>query len=223
MRKVQAVALVAAFVIALAQPAGAGDIEGDGPVSVQVSYTEHLAQRSPDVVTVRHGDTLTKLFPRQWRYVCVVNQANRVIQSCDLIHPGERLDRVVTAEEVAAIDRWMASIPKPAPRARPRLHAEPAPAPVASEPEREAPADTQYGSGSGCDYAIPCAIVMCESGGNYDAENPTSSASGAYQIIDGTWGGYGGYSHASDAPPALQDERAAQIYAGGAGRGNWVC
>lgn len=72
-------------------------------------------------------------------------------------------------------------------------------------------------------YAIPTAIVMCESGGNAKAENPSSTASGLYQILDSTWNGYGGYSHAADAPVELQHQKASQIWAGGAGRGAWVC
>ena len=43
-------------------------------------------------------------------------------------------------------------------------------------------------------------IRTLESGGDYAAESQTSSASGAYQFVDGTWAGYGGYQHASAAP-----------------------
>lgn len=47
--------------------------------------------------------------------------------------------------------------------------------------------------------------------GMYTAENPVSTASGAYQFIDGTWqtlsrqAGHAGWSHAAYAPPRVQD------------------
>lgn len=52
------------------------------------------------------------------------------------------------------------------------------------------------------------AIAAIESGGNYTAHSKTSSASGKYQYVDGTWAGYGGYAHAYLAPPAVQDAKA---------------
>ncbi|MBV9412875.1 MAG: transglycosylase family protein [Acidimicrobiia bacterium] len=61
-------------------------------------------------------------------------------------------------------------------------------------------------------------IRGCESHGrpdaapDYKAQNPQSTASGAYQITDGTWAGRYGLQHASDATPAQQDAAAAELY-----------
>lgn len=51
-------------------------------------------------------------------------------------------------------------------------------------------------------------IAKCESGGNYKAKNPKSTASGKYQFLDSTWANYKGYKHAKDAPASVQEERA---------------
>ena len=74
------------------------------------------------------------------------------------------------------------------------------------------------------DFAIPQSIVMCESGGNYNALNPSSGAGGAYQFLPETYRGLGGqYKAPHLAPKSEQDRLAAKLWNGGAGRGNWEC
>ena len=72
------------------------------------------------------------------------------------------------------------------------------------------------------DWAIPESIVMCESGGNWDAVNPSSGAGGAYQILPSTWELYDGEGDPEDASPAEQSEIAAQIWAD-SGAAAWEC
>jgi Transglycosylase-like domain len=55
-------------------------------------------------------------------------------------------------------------------------------------------------------------IRGCESGHgpssppNYRAQNRSSTASGAYQALDSTWGNHAGYRKARLAPPRIQDK-----------------
>lgn len=71
-------------------------------------------------------------------------------------------------------------------------------------------------------YAIPTYIVMCESGGNYSAYNPSSGAGGAYQILPSTWRAYGGTGLPHQASKAEQDRIAAAIWAD-SGPSAWSC
>lgn len=90
----------------------------------------------------------------------------------------------------------------------------PPPVPVA------APASTSVGASySGGVPAELEAIAQCESGGDYNAVNSSSGAYGKYQIMPSTAAAYG----CDLATPAGQDACAVEIYAGGAGRGQWVC
>lgn len=77
-------------------------------------------------------------------------------------------------------------------------------------------------------YTIPTEIVMCESGGNPQAVNPSNPnrPAGLYQIITSTWLANGGGEFAPTADAATPEQQgivAARIYNGGAGRGQWAC
>lgn len=88
-----------------------------------------------------------------------------------------------------------------------------------SVPEAEAQAEVGDWVG---EWAIPQAIVMCESGGNFDSVNPSSGAGGAYQILPSTWETYGGDGAPQNASPGEQHDIAAQIWAD-SGASAWVC
>ena len=92
----------------------------------------------------------------------------------------------------------------------------------AAEAASRAAAEETVGRWLGGPYAIPAYIVMCESGGNYGALNPSSGAGGAYQILPSTWAAYGGEGLPHEAPKAEQDRIAAEIWAD-SGASAWVC
>jgi septal ring factor EnvC (AmiA/AmiB activator) len=83
------------------------------------------------------------------------------------------------------------------------------------------PAGPTYGPSGG--WAIPYAIVLCESGGQNLTPN-SAGASGYYQIMPATWKLFGGTGPAAYlASKSEQDAVASRIWNGGAGASNWVC
>ena len=94
----------------------------------------------------------------------------------------------------------------------------------AAEAERisAAEAEDEVERWLGGPFSIPSYIVMCESGGNYGAVNPSSGAGGAYQILPSTWKLYGGQGEPQNAPKDEQDRIAAEIWAD-SGQSAWVC
>ncbi len=90
--------------------------------------------------------------------------------------------------------------------------------PTTTPPAPVVPASTHGACGGNLP---PCCVMMRESRGNPTAVNPSSGASGKWQFMSGTWANYKGYPTAAAAPEAVQDERAAQIWAGGAGASHW--
>ena len=72
-------------------------------------------------------------------------------------------------------------------------------------------------------WAIPYAIVLCESGGQNLPPN-SAGASGYYQILPSTWKLYGGSGPAAYlAGKSEQDAVASRTWNGGAGASQWVC
>lgn len=135
------------------------------------------------------------------------------------------------AVERDKVQRWVAAVEENERVAAERAAAEQAER-EAEQARREAAereertrseAGPSYGSGA-CGGDLPtCAILACESGGDIHAQNPTSSASGKWQVINSTWNGYMGYPTAASAPEWVQDAFARELWAGGAGRGHWAC
>ena len=103
-----------------------------------------------------------------------------------------------------------------------RLQAEQAAAQrAAAAVSAPAPSGPTYGPSGG--WAIPYAIVLCESGGQNLSPN-SAGASGYYQILPSTWKLFGGTGPAAYlASKAQQDAVASRIWAGGSGAHNWVC
>jgi len=87
--------------------------------------------------------------------------------------------------------------------------------------ERERAAVSSDGPGG--PWAIPWAIVQCESGGQNLPPN-WAGASGYYQFMPATWRGLGGSTpDAYLASKAEQDRLAARLWNDGAGADNWDC
>jgi muramidase (phage lysozyme) len=62
-----------------------------------------------------------------------------------------------------------------------------------------------------------------ESHGNYRAQNPTDTASGAYQFVNTTWMAITGLPGPAKAySPAIQDHAFYVLFANGRGAHNWA-
>jgi len=106
-----------------------------------------------------------------------------------------------------------------------RIEAQQAAAAQAQQAQSPSSAPTSAGPALGPSggWAIPYPIVLCESGGQNLPPN-SAGASGYYQIIPGTWKGFGGTGPAAYlASKAEQDAVASRIWNGGAGASDWVC
>ncbi|MFZ1360482.1 MAG: ubiquitin-like domain-containing protein [Candidatus Saccharimonadales bacterium] len=82
---------------------------------------------------------------------------------------------------------------------------------VVAQPKKQVEVVGAKPSFSGDFAAALAKLRACEAGGNYaNKRNPLYR--GAYQFGYGTWANYGGYYDPADAPPAVQDEAARNLY-----------
>lgn len=196
LRRFHAVPLVAVLAVgATAFAAGAGTPSNAEPIAVgdQVPHTSRTVETATE-------STLPGTAEAVAASVDAKNEANvRVMKAI------AKSD----AEAAAAADAKAAAEAK----ARAERTAAAAAAPVASAPVSV--------SGACGGSLPPCCVMMRESGGSPTAVNPSSGASGKWQFMTATWANYRGYPTAASAPESVQDERAVQLWAGGAGAGHW--
>lgn len=123
--------------------------------------------------------------------------------------PAPKLGHARIADSVPPVNVWSATPPPPTTTTTQRMV------------RAAAVSVARFGSGACGGDLPPCSVLACESGGNLTAQNPTSSASGKWQILDSTWNGYAGFQRAMHAPEDVQDAKARELYAGGAGAFHW--
>lgn len=131
---------------------------------------------------------------------------------------------LVRPSSTTAAPTTVAPTTAPATTVAPPTTAAPAPTvpPQTAPPTTQPPAPVVAEVHGACGGNLPpCCVMLRESGGNPTAVNASSGASGKWQFMSDTWQGFGGYNSAAEAPESVQDARAAQIWAGGAGAGNW--
>lgn len=158
-----------------------------------------------------HRDGLRHSY--QHGYWQVVRELGRQAPGRNIVNHGVRTrhglreaSKAEIARSIRTFRRWLAPPVAPAAPGDQAVTASGSPASPAQQGGR---------------WSIPAEIVMCESGGDYNAVNSTGSgARGAYQLMPSTYyanGGDGSWS------PADQDRVAARVWNGGAGRSQWAC
>lgn len=174
----------------------------------------------PGHYIVRPGDTLSQLAARyyghadRWPALWFTNR--RRIANPNSIAVGQVLTLARWhPDDPALLARALRHVPRPRPARLVSRSTHPSSAGVADP----APA-TSAGNISASGYQA--CVIRAESGGNPDAINPSSGASGLYGFLDSTWQSVTGLPGAArDYSPATQTAAFLKLYAQ-AGRSPWI-
>lgn len=150
--------------------------------------------------TVSPGDTLSQIAQNHHVSLSSVESANKQIPDYNLIYVGEKILIPVGG----SYDQWRpqtdSDVPSPSSQSQSSSSQSQASASQSStDSNTPAPA-----AGSSDIPSWATCIVERESGGNPQAQNPSSSASGLFQDLSSTWDNYDGYSSAGQAPASVQ-------------------
>jgi hypothetical protein len=152
--------------------------------------TAHAAEVPvPAAYTVRLGDSLSAIaaahgFGADWTALWASNFS--AVPDPNVISPGERLE-LTWGQLTPAMQAELARLAAPRPSSPPPAQA-PAPAPAqSSAPSGGTAAAAASGPVQVSGGAFQQCVIRAESGGNPDAQNPSSTASGLYGFLDTTW------------------------------------
>lgn len=169
--------------------------------TISTAYAGDSAEhKEPKKYKVAAGDSLSSIAAAHnlptWRPLW---NANTNLANPDQINPDQEL----VIPEGETTDRPL-----------PPGYGEPTPVAAVSAAPSPAPAlrAVPRGGGGPASGDLMRRVCMKESGCNYSI-NTGNGYYGAYQFDVGTWGGYGGYSRADLAPPAVQDAKFQETYA----------
>lgn len=101
------------------------------------------------------------------------------------VHKTRRAVLIWTAAEAEYwrdVDQWVTTLQTRRAQATPKVRRVSSPSPTGGDRHYICPQFASSDNPTG-DFAIPCAYIDRESDGDYDADNPRSSAYGAYQIL----------------------------------------
>lgn len=152
-----------------------------------------FAKDQPNMVTVKPGDSLSKIAQEHNTTYGRIFDANTDIQNPNVINPGQKF-RIPTADE------QLASRALPAPTS-PVAAAQPSSQRAYST--KSAPVAAPVAGGSTWDQ-----IAQCESGGNW-AINTGNGYQGGLQFAPSTWTGHGGGAYAPSANQATREQQIA--------------